>query len=537
VAVLFTAGEGTTFDDCVVGPDGWLYLSTAVGSTYSVQRLNLSNVSGGLELLTTLTSKARGLAFNVATLYINTASLGVKRLEGISEDHISPYPAPVSSPSGSGSGRGLVFDVSGTMRFASVTELRTSPPLYSANNLLLSGLAPFGVAVNTCGEVTFADTASQKIRHVVGGVAVDTDIDFSGGESSDMPLYIEIDSSNQIYIVTGTDTYGANARIWRATPTGGPLLSTCGTYELTELANLDDLYCGGDCSTDLASDRAIGIALPPTSHSLTHTFAPSALSCNHVFNFGYHALSLTFETCPDLTLDVIATKSFLDDVSFDPPLDPSTKGMRYSPLGGFLLQYTLLPESECEECSSPAIPPFLAKYGFFTQDVIKKPGVARSASDTLTDPYNQDVTSDFWDVGSLDPSGGERGDDFSRRIVFNADLTGGSGNCSAGPFEEPLQSGNPLFKSNQDVKIAFKMNGAGCLAGTLHVSIVRIVGTSFVPMTVKSKSNAQTGNVMSISGQKYRYNLDTNGYPLGDYLITIWGDVISPISKAFKITK
>src|SRR5207302_942260 len=136
-------------------------------------------------------------------------------------------------------------------------------------------------------------------------------------------------------------------------------------------------------------------------------------------------------------------------------------------LGGFVVQYILT--------GSGTPPPFNAKYAFFTQETIGAPGVARTTNDAPTATYDENVTSDYWAIGSLDDSGGERGNDYSKRVVFNSNLAVGS-SCAAGPFEQPLLSGNPLFKSNQDIKIAFSLNGTGCASGTLHVSIVRITG-------------------------------------------------------------
>lgn len=525
-AVIYTGSGG--FDDCVVGPDGWLYVS----NDFNILRLDPASPSS-VEFVTSpsLPSKAMGLAFNVATLYVNTASSGVWRLDGISEDHSAPYAAPVQAFALGSAGRGITFDIEGRMILASGADLRSSSPFYSTSAPLVAAAGyPIGVAINTCREVVFADKNTKTIRRrSVGGV-----VSAIGGLTfpyPHIPLYLEIDASNRMFIVTAKDTAGSYAKVWRAEPAGSNPLTSCATYNApTLLKDLGTLYSSYTMPS-LLSAKAVGVAIDPTSHTLTHTFTASAAACTKEFDFGYHTFSLTFDgACPALTVSTAAHRSRPADVVFaSSPFAPSTHGLRYSPLGGFVLQYVLT-------ASAPP-PPFRAKYSFFSQETIGKPGVARSPIDALTATFTEDVGSDFWDVGVLDAAGGERGNDFSKRVVYNSNLAAAAGTCVAGPFEEPLNSGNPLFKSGQNLKVAFKVPGAACANGTLRVSVVRIVGSGFEVMPVKSKAASEIDNIMSFSGTKYSFNLDLKGYPIGTYQITVWGTVVAPINKIFKITK
>ena len=207
------------------------------------------------------------------------------------------------------------------------------------------------------------------------------------------------------------------------------------------------------------------------------------------------------------------------------------EGMRYSPLGGFITQYVFLPVPP--ETSLPILPGRHARFGFFTQEPAASPGIGKTSNDDPNAHYTESIIHDYWDVGVLDPDGGEVDPFWSKRVVFNSGL---AASCSFGGFQEPLNSGNPLFNSGQNIKVAFQLNGPGCSEGVLHVSLVRLLTNDYevIPVT----SGQQQDNIMDVSGPgNYHYNLDTTGFVPGTYQITIWGDVIAPINKTFVINQ
>jgi hypothetical protein len=102
-ATVILSGGGA-FDDCVFGPDGRVYLSEFLANDLApnrIERLDPDSASPILEMVAALPSAPRGMAFNITTLYINTAASGVYALPGISLNHGSPFPQPIqvlSSP-------------------------------------------------------------------------------------------------------------------------------------------------------------------------------------------------------------------------------------------------------------------------------------------------------------------------------------------------------------------------------------------------------------------------------------------------------
>lgn len=543
-SVLYSR-PAATFDDCVLGPDGRLYISS--GST--VRRVAFGAPATD-ELVTTLPSAARGLAFNVADLYVATAgsttvAARVFRVPGVAELSSLPADAVPASPLG-GAGRGLVFDVEGNLVVAAGERVHAFPPMYSSSGPAVwsasgspTAFAPRGVAVDTCGQAIFADRSSKTIkrRTASGAVATISGLPFG---SKDIPQYLEIDSANRLYIVTAEDDAGSNAKVWRAVlpfATAGEAACNAAASSLSLLVNLKSSLSGPGKVLGLSSAAALGIAAGPTSYSLTKAFTTSA--CSQLYHFGYHTVSISFTNCgalPDgggqgtYELTLTAVKSPPSEVefigSFVPAPPGSIEGMRYSPMGGYVVQYLLHPLSGASQAPSP----FLAKYSFFTQEFIATPGVARHDSVLPAAVFDESVGTEYWDLRGLgfDPAG-ERVNTFSKRVVYNTSL---KVQGIFGGFEEPLNTGNPLFKIGQTIKIAFKIvdsAGKPVNGGNLRVSLVRIDDPAFPVQTVTS--NAQVDNIVAaLGGGKYVYNMLTGHLGVGTYMLTIFGDVL-PISE------
>jgi hypothetical protein len=538
-----------SFNDCVFGPDGKLYVSqSATSSSHQVIRFNpvTPPASGQAEIVATLSSAARGLAFNVTTLYFSTAGSELRALPGISE-----IPTVTSPGTGvlkftlSGAGQGITFSIDGRMWLVSGATVRESPFDYTTSAVLVSsGLTtPEGVGTNTCGNLLVGDQSLKTIRRYNNNGAFQNtyfNFDAFNDLKKYFPRYFEIDAGNRTYVIADSTTNGKNALILRlGPPLNGvdPISSCASTTQFEVLAELASNAIPG-----LLSNRAVGIALGPTHHQITKSF-PIGLDCSQKFDFGYHTVKLTFAEClTAFSLTVSALKSTPSQVSFanDPIQFPTTpiEGMRYSPLGGFIIQYVYLPVPPATSLPVLGVdfadgePPKRAVYGFFTQELLATPGLARTPNDGLTDPYIESIGHDFWDIGILDPGEGEVIPDWSKRVVFNSGL---AAQCTFGGFQEPLNTGNPQFNSGQNIKIAFQLSGPpGCNDGVLHVSIVRVLGNDYEVMEVTS--GQQQGNIMDVSGPgNYHYNLQTTGYPVGNYLITIWGNVIAPFTKTFEM--
>jgi hypothetical protein len=532
VATVIYTGSGS-FSDCALGPDGRLYIAN--GS--QVLRLDPQDASNTDETVATFATAARGLSFNITTLYVSTAGSGLWAFPGMSEAPPGgPFATPGTAAFALGAGQGTTFAIAGPLWLVSDATVRQSLPPYTTTSILVStpGLTtPIGVGVNACENLLVGDQTSQSItRYSSTGALLGTYSDFTqiNALKKHFPRHFEIDASNRTYVVADSSAPGKNALIVRAGPALDnvePTSSCASTTQIEILAELTSQAIPG-----LLSNHAVGIAVGPTNHRITRTFAPNSCGTK-LYNFGYHTMKVTFEQCfTQFSLTISALKSKPSEVVFDNnplefPIPPSP--MRYSPLGGFAIQYRYdapLPQPLVDFNT------FTAQYGFFTQEAVGTPGVARAPGDNLLDPFTENVSHDYWDVGALDAAAGDdRGNDFSKRVVFNSGL---AQTCSFGGFQEPLDSGNPQFNNPQNIKIAFQLNGAGCSGGTLFVSVAKLEGNDFVVQQVTS--GQQVDNIMDSSGPgNYHYNLESSGYVPGIYQITIWGNLVPPINKIVQI--
>jgi hypothetical protein len=562
-ATVILSGGGA-FDDCVFGPDGRVYVSEFLANDPApnrIERVDPDSASPMLEMVAALPSAPRGLSFNITTLYINTAVSGVYALPGISLNHGSPFPQPIqvlSSPTTTGGG--LVFDVHGNLVFASGGAIRsaspsayTGPPLPSANNTILAnGLTPQGVAINTCRQIVFADKTSQSLKRIVTTGNSTSLVNLLTLSKKAFPTAVEIDLGNHIYFLSAEDDDGTNAILWRADPPANtPLAQSCTTATATPLVDFKASLNGNNMIPGLRSSRAKGLAIGVSSVAITHTFAGE---CTFAYDFGYHLVTYTFDppcsTASGIALQIASYKSKFADITFTtppffppPPSAPATGALRESSMGGFGIQYVLTPTKNEQILS--VLPHYLQTYTFDTQETLFTPGLARREEKDLTLPFDQNITSDFWNV---DPLIGVRGDGASKHTLFNSGLVK---NCTLdATFKEPLNSNNPLFNGIQTLGIsidATDQNGNPCDGGTLHVSLMRCgdVGCQqgpFAPQPVTS--NVQSGNTMDPIGKGYGYSLllgpvDTTGADVtpAQFLITVWGNIAVPKNQMFRVSK
>jgi len=213
-------------------------------------------------------------------------------------------------------------------------------------------------------------------------------------------------------------------------------------------------------------------------------------------------------------------------------------------MGAFAMQFVLHASKDNLDLST--LPHYIQTYAFNTQEKMFTPGLARREEKDLTLPFDENITSDVWNV---DPIIGVRGVGGSKHTLFNSSLAKAC--VLDSKFQEPLNSNNPLFNGPQTLFIeigATDANGKPCDGGTLHVSLLRCADVGcqdgpFEPQLVTS--SVQSGNVMSPLGKgKYGYNLDltvvnTSGAEVSSvqFVITVWSDIAEPKNQLFLVSK
>ncbi len=544
--------------ECVLGPDGKLYAANG----FKVIRFvpNAVVPAGGVEtVVSNLAFASRGLAFNLSTLYISLANdtrVAVANATGAGGVNGNTLTAVAA-----GSG-GLVFDIPGNLVTTSNGAVRKYAPPYTGNAISqdVTVLLPRGAAVDTCGDVLVADKSSQSVKRLSdGSVAVQFD-------RKDFPVAVENDAANRLHILTVEDDAGTNAKYWVATAAAFAT-SNCGSLTATQRVAVKDLTSGQTALAGLLSNKALGLAAGNVDVTITRPF--STADCSEVFDFGYHRVEFSFDDCASVpansTLTMTAVKSRPVDVKFDAlTIDPQQqmKGMRYSPLGGHVIQYLLVPNAALASMDRDDRL-FFGKYGFFTQESVQEPGIARHTSEIPSDAFTSIVGADYWDIGSLDPAGGERERDFSKRVVYNKSLLAFPNCAVPNLLDNPLDHQNPLFNGGQNIKVSFTAIGANCAGAIERLSVVRVSdvtlngacqvissgpSASYEPQIVRPTNRTPAEgdeNVFEVVGSSYRFNLDTTVLNIdgataatpAQFIITIWGQLAPPKNFCFQFSK
>jgi hypothetical protein len=561
-AIVYANGASGSFDDCVVGPDGFLYVANGnkiVKIDLSETSLPTTPESPAVAELTPSSRRIRGLAFNGNVLYATTETSHVYRID-VSTGDVDPIFN--LSPTG---GRGLAFDevgnldlVSGGKLFRSngtpyvndYTAPLASPPAPPNPQFPVTLANAYGVGMNTCREMVVGTTNPRALKRVdATGAVSSTNITFP---SNYRPLHLEVDWSNRIYMIAGSNNEGADSRLMVALPSftnangGAGWLTTCGSYTLSTLLELKTT--GPNKIPGLLSTTAVGLAIGQSAHKLEHTFHASDTNCERAFDFGGFIYKVTLAECFDQTLKITAFKSRPADVTFSLGSEASSPTpISLSPHGGFAAELGVDASPESIPANSD---PFLAQFNGFTQQAIQSPGIAKGAFHNPNDigpgkDYTSSVLTEFWDVGLLDFGGGERERDWSKRVLFSGNV----GACSLGQFETPLRGDLPLINSNSNLKVAIRKSGA--CNGQMRVSIARINDDgTYSPRLVKSNSG-EIDNIMTVQTNKFTYSLivlelfrELNGDlnlpepgKIYTFLLTVHGSAAAPESITFTVTK
>lgn len=532
-------GTGT-FRTCDLGPDGNLF----IGNDFKILRINPTDKNTAKNqqaVVGTLPYPVHGLSFNGPVLYANTPG-GVYKFVGDGADPLTfSVPSLVEPGDPLQAAAGLVFDVIGNLLFAKngdVRRLQPSPnpgfvPHYSAGTqIVLAGASAYGLAAPPCRDLLYGDTAARLIKRIPTGGGPAQTVASLGLE---VPLHVTGDAGGSVYVVAAANLNGNNANVYR--------------YDFNGLLN-----CTSPQSRTLllSVPRAVGIAVAPREVSMTQHFAPT--DCQKIFDFGHHKEIITLGTCGSgekhFSLQIVARQSEPSSLTYTEDLDPATTThFNYSTLRGYATELLLHAVScPAEPCTQNVAERggYTAQYWFSTQDVTAVPAVGRGASESASSSYHEAIPLlNFWDLG-FDPGGQFGRGDFSKYLALNLNPPG---LCEARPedFEAPLTGLLTPAQGGSSLKIAFVATGENCSGGTLRLSIAKISDdptsgcnplTVFDIQTIEAVSTgAQTGNILSNTGDRYWYNLKTSGHGVGTFRFTISGPKLRSVGGCYIVSQ
>ena len=584
LTVLCTGSPTFVPEDLVVGPDGFIYVASTTAS--QIWRLNPgvvaacdSSTDPGAELIYSGTNPANpeGPTFvsepsnsSVASLDLlfNTRSgQGVWKLPGIASKPFgcgTGCATPVrvvTGPSTTTVGQGTDIGKRGDLLAvdnANGRLFKYSFPYSSTSTPFISGInSPVGVAINTCGDILIATSKNLGRYNANSGALLDSISPFGG---NDKGRFLEVDSSNHIYLVSAQDNSGSGGTIWRLDPPAQNPLTSCSLKSFTV-----GLQINLKTSLGLASNNGLGLGVSATSvTSQAQCFSPAHPT--NLYNFGTHSVALTANNVTQqFCLQVTAAKSKRSDVNFTGTFScpaattsnttsfqvPQPACLHYASGHAHCIQYL---EQACSDsaCSnkisdaalnsgqfcSGGTCNFQGTLAYFTLDTIVFPGVAHvstdNAGDPTTEPYGSlppNPTDDCQTLYFFPFNGGNgldpvilRGGN-SKHVVFNSNLFFPNSKIQLGSPANSCQTAtgcNPQFRfgSTISVKFTFSPQLSPANAATERLSIMRvqhttpqgqvISGEQVIENVVAANNSAFQNFFIGNSNGQYSYNADSS---------------------------
>ncbi|HEV2117207.1 MAG TPA: hypothetical protein VGR48_14345 [Terriglobales bacterium] len=597
-------------EDVVIGPDGNLYIANTTGNKifrmsptpfpagnctpeqiYDSTSSTCTDVNNNPLQCPTGPEGPSFLHINTLDLYFNThgSSQGVWKIAAIANSgassctNVNGCAIQVLGPLAAGaSGEGLDFDIFGNLLavdqadntvFRSVVNNGLFGP---ATALVTSSLSsPFGVALNTCGDVLVATGKSVNRYSSTTGALLDS-LNFSGNNK---PKFLEVDSADRLYVVTAQDESGKGGTVARFDPGSGNL-NSCNlatTKNSPGFTKGFSLALNPNLVPGLATGNALGLGISASDVQI----GPLPISSTpQLFSFGaQHTFSVSCsQVAIPFTMTVTALKSRPTDaqnaeVTFSPssvdptiPVWPAVTSpqcpvqipdpvcVHYGSDHGDCIQY-----AETTDVDPTLACPggFTFKVGYFAADFLADPGGAHSTGTGRTDQYTDCQSQDFYATAGpgLD-SGGRLSGSNSKHVVFSSGLTFNGTITLNSPISscQPTSICNPQFNAGQNINVKFSLTdatGGAITNATEQLSILLVQHTpkgakqpiiDMVPQTVVATKNSAVANffVPNSSGQ-YSYNDDSSAFSptfakgtVAIYQFNIWGNGAPPFS--FNVT-
>src|SRR5262249_11950720 len=361
-----------------------------------------------------------------------------------------------------------------------------------------------GIFANFCGDALVASgTTIQRLSFSFdnnGNLVVSSPSTYANFGQSNKVRYFEVTADNTLLAATFAN--GAGGIIWQVVPVKGAdgVPSCSATPTIIPLVSLKSAL-QAKTPPDLASNVANGVALPPTSITVTANF--DAAHGSQVFNFGLHPLIVTYkQVLQSFAQSFTAIRSRPADIAFTAAFQPGTTPIHINPLGGFAVQH-VTPEAGAPVAgaqyaqSTPGTNDAIQiKSVYSTSDVLLEPGLAHAAGDALIgapqtpQTYTDNITHDVWLADPTD--GGSAGGwnsefvDFNQTLKQNLTFTLKSPVSSCGATTTP--NCNPQFHIGQNVDFGFNTSPASLpITARLSIAKVRVAadGTIQIDQTIQ----------------------------------------------------
>jgi len=411
-----------------------------------------------------------------------------------------------------------------------------------ATSAALAG--PFGVAVDSSGNVFIADTGNNRIRRVdaltriITAVAGNGNSGFAGdggpaiNASLNFPMGIFLDGAGNLFIADSN-----NNRV-RVVDSSTGIITTVagngtfgfsgdeGTATSATLASPFGIAVDGSGNLFIA-DAANNRVRRVTPQSITQPLSPTA---PNPFNFGPHTFTVQYPAGTNFSgvdMTVVAAQDTQASIQqrFTGTSFSNATCIVYSGTGGNCVDYqvtcTNTGGSEIT-CPSESTATITVKTSYDTSQSIINPGF-------LTTPIGTNNWTNIFDsffLQRIDPTTKGRTSGFSEFVAVDLGATNSQG---AGTFQflAPLQSNDErIFPVGTSIPVSFKLTslanpGVPVSDATAGITVVMISDASGNPT---SNLVLEKPAAFVFSGGNYVYSLNTSGYAPGLYNLTVYGN-------------
>src|SRR5713101_7768618 len=549
----------------VVGPDKRIYICDPALSKIHRVRQDGMQFETVYDMSTATSPNNPGLpegpSFKGSDLYFNTASAtggtGVWKIAGAAAVAFGgSFNAPTHVLTQAAAGEGTAFGTAGTTSGQLLAVEKSTNRVLSCNPsscttptiLIANGDTrvldrPFGIAVNSAGDIFVANGGSiQNINHFGSdGTFIGTYASFSG---KGFPVFLEFDALDRLYVVTNADPTAAGGKVWRIDPPGGE-------------TNLVFLVALSTSIPGVTSDEAVGLGVAPTAaitktygvspsspvsneFDFTDTFALSTDRVKITFPAVATAFNLTVfrEEIPEALLGLQLATNFANISCAEYNSDRGTCVVYEEGVGPKL---NPLPPSDYTGPVDFQV--FYPGIG-----IIGTPVLAHARDDMLQTPvdqYDENELKGFTLATSVgDPTGMDGGSGgLSRHVALNTPLVlAGTTFCG---FDPPVAQGGLTFSKPQTIAIKFRIaaSGGSCAAGPFITNAVSqlwlfdVTTSTFITPGPSGDSSAPNFfHVDTTSGENI-FNLSTKDLAPGTYIFTMTSNSVSAQFSFFFLTQ
>jgi len=532
-----------------VSPDQTqVYVSNNHGDNVSVINTANSTVVATIPVQTS----PFGVAFTpdgTSTYVVNGSSNSVSVINTASQTVVATVPvqsSPVGVAMALTSNGTFAYVTNSASNTVSVIAVGSTPTVV---HTITVGSGPRWVAVSPNSSLAYVENAgsnnvsviSVASNTVTATIPVGTS-PFGAAFTPDSSTAYVVNSASNTVSVIDTASSSVVATVTGFNNPAHVALTGDGASAYVTNLNANDVSVIATASNTITSTAAVGSApigvaiasLPPTKLQITQPLSPTL---PNVFNFGTNNFAVQYPPGTSFS----GVKMTVTEVEITPAQFlqrvagtefPNATCIVYAGTGGNCVddQVTCSESGSPITCPSEATPTIAVQTSFSTLQAVTNPGY-------LTTPIGENEWQNIF-TGFSDPAVRGKTNGFSEFVAVDLGATNPQG-AGLMTLLAPLRTTDPrVFGTGAGIPVTFQLTSIAnptkpVTDAVANLTIVMVSNASGTPEStvVLARNNAFTYQ----SGIGYRYQVNTDGYESGQYVLTVYGNAFAAQQVQFTI--